>query len=106
MAEPVRKALTRISSGIQAAFVYGSVAKERDRSQSDVDLMIISDSLTYGEVFGALESLRRTLGRQINPTVYTSAEFSKRVREKNVFVMRILAQPKAWVIGSEHDIAA
>ena len=106
LAEPLRNALAPIASGIRAAFVYGSVAKERDRSQSDIDLMVVSDSLTYGEVFGALERVTRSLGRQVNPTVYTSTEFSKRVRAKNAFVTRIREQPKVWVIGSEHDIAA
>ena len=106
LAEPLRNGLSSIAPGIQAAFVYGSVAKGRDRSQSDIDLMVISDSLTYGEVFGALERVSRTLGRQVNPTVYTSAEFSKRVRAKNAFVTRVLEQPRVWVIGSEHDIAA
>ena len=39
--------------------MYGSVAKATDRATSDIDLMIISDSLTYGEVFGALERVTR-----------------------------------------------
>ena len=42
--------------------------------------MIISDSLTYGEVFGALERVTRAVRRKVNPTVYTAAEFSKRAR--------------------------
>ena len=104
--EPLRTALAPISSRIRAAFVYGSVAKKSDRSQSDIDLMVISDDLTYGEVFGALEPVSRLLGRQINPTVYTSAEFTKRVKGKTAFVTRVLEQPKVWVIGSEHDVAA
>lgn len=106
LAEPLRNALAPIASRIRVAFVYGSIAKERDRSGSDIDLMVISERLTYGEVFGALERVARALGRQVNPTVYTSAEFSRRVRGKNAFVTRILEQPKVWVIGSEHDIAA
>jgi len=84
--------------------VYGSVAKAADRSGSDIDLMVISDSLTYADVFGALERVAKTVGRQVNPTVYTVAEFSKRTREENAFVTRVLEQPKVWVIGSEHDL--
>ena len=85
-------------------FVYGSVAKATDQSASDIDLMIISDSLTYGEVFGALERVTRTVGRKVNPTLYTAAEFSKRARSENAFVTRVLEQPKLWVIGSEDDL--
>jgi hypothetical protein len=66
--------------------------------------MIISDSLTYGEVFGALERAAKSLGRPVNPTVYTEAEFSKRSREENAFVTRVMEQPKIWVIGSADDL--
>ena len=46
----------------------------------------------------------RQVGREVNPTVYTVTEFSKRTRDTNAFLTRVLAQPKVWVIGSEHDL--
>jgi len=104
LAEPLRDALKPLSSSIRAAFVYGSMAKATDQATSDVDLMIISDSLTYGEAFGAVERATRIVGRKVNPTVYTANEFSKRARTKNVFVTRVLEQSKLWVIGSEDDL--
>ena len=104
LAEPLREALKRLSPAIRAAFVYGSVAKATDQAASDIDLMIISDTLTYGEVFGALERVTRAVGRKVNPTVYTAAEFLKRVRTENAFVTRVLEQPKLWVIGSDDDL--
>jgi len=106
LAEPLREALRPLSSAIRVAFVYGSVAKATDQAASDIDLMIVSDSLTYGEVFGALERVARTVGRQVNLTVYTVAEFSKRARARNAFVTRVLEQPKLWVIGSDDDLPA
>jgi hypothetical protein len=36
----------------------------REFKESDIDLMIISDSPTYGEVFGALERVTRAVGRK------------------------------------------
>jgi predicted nucleotidyltransferase len=100
----VRNALKPLSKAIRVAFVYGSVAKATDQSASDIDLMIISDSLTYGEVFGALERVTGRVARKVNPTVYTSTEFSNRARAENGFVTRLLEQPKLWVIGSENDL--
>ena len=94
LAEPLRASLKPLSSAIRAAFVYGSVAKATDQSASDIDLMIISDTLSYGEVFGALEKVTRTVGRKVNPTVYTAVEFSKRARTENAFVTRLLEQLK------------
>src|SRR5258707_174345 len=104
LAEPLCDALKSLSSAIRVAFVYGSVAKATDQAASDIDLMIISDSLTYGEVFGALERVTRSVRRKVNPTVYTVAEFSKRARTENAFVTRVLEQPKLWVIGSDDDL--
>ena len=104
LVEPLRESLKPFASEIRAAFLYGSVAKGTDQATSDIDLMIISDTLTYGEVFGAIERVTRSLGRTVNPTVYTAAEFSKRVRKENAFVTRVLEQRKLWVFGSENDL--
>jgi hypothetical protein len=40
----------------------------------------VSDTLCYGNVFGALDKVSRMLGRTVNPTVYSNAEFSKRTK--------------------------
>ncbi|HET7294374.1 MAG TPA: nucleotidyltransferase domain-containing protein [Vicinamibacteria bacterium] len=104
LAEPLRDALKPISRAIRAAFVYGSVAKGEDHAGSDIDLLVVSDSLTYGDIFGALERVSRDLGRRVNPTVYSVAEFSKRARGESAFATRVLAGPKLWVIGSENDL--
>ena len=80
------------------------MAKATDQAASDIDLMVVSDSLSYGEVFGAVDKVSRTLGRNVNPTVYSAAEFSRRAKNENVFVTRVLEGPKVWVIGSENDL--
>jgi hypothetical protein len=66
--------------------------------------MIVSDSLTYGDVFGVLARVTKTLGRQVNPTVYRPKGFAKRARSENAFMTRVLEQPKIWIIGVENDI--
>jgi predicted nucleotidyltransferase len=104
LAEPLRDALKPVSAAIRAAFVYGSVAKATDQAASDIDLMVVSDSLTYGDVFGVVDKVSRTLGRHVNPTVYSAVEFSKRARDENAFVLRVLKAPRVWVIGSDNDL--
>ena len=106
LAEPLRAALEPLKPHIAAAFVYGSVAKRRDTASSDIDLMVLSDSLTYADAFKVLEPLSAHLGRSVNPSVYSRAEWLKRVKGGNAFVSRVLAQPKLWIIGSEHDFPA
>jgi len=94
------RALEPLVLGIVAAFVYGSLAKRTDTALSDIDLMIVSDSLSYADVFAALEDVSRTLGRTVNPTVYTRREWNKRVKAQNAFVTRVMDQPKIWLFGS------
>ena len=106
LAEPLREALAPLAKKITAAFVYGSVAKRQDTAASDIDLMVVSDSLTYADVFGVLEPVQLKLKRTVNPTVYSRKELGQRLKKRNAFVTRVLAQPKIWVIGSEDDLAA
>jgi predicted nucleotidyltransferase len=106
LAEPLRAALQPLKPQIATSFVYGSVAKRRDTAASDIDLMVLSDSLTYADVFRVLEPLSTRLGRRVNPSVYSRAEWVKRVKGGNAFATRVLAQPKLWIIGSEHDLPA
>ena len=106
LAVPLREVLAPLAPRIVAAFVYGSVAKRRDTSRSDIDLMVVSDKLTYADVFGAFESAGATLGRTVNPTVYSRKELARRVKAGNAFVKRVLEQPKVWVFGSERDLGA
>ena len=106
LAEPLRTALSPFTKKITAAFVYGSVAKRSDTAHSDIDLMVISETLEYADLYAALEQAATALGRTINPTIYTQAELAKRIKQKNAFVERILAQPKVWLIGNEDEFTA
>jgi len=101
LAEPLRNALLPLASKIVAAFIYGSVAKREDTASSDVDLLIVSDTLEYGDLYKTIETASARLGRQINPTIYTSKEFAKRVKDDNPFLMRVLSQPQVWLIGDK-----
>lgn len=104
LAEPLRAALAPLASRIRAAFVYGSVAKRQDTASSDVDLMIVSDDLAYGELFMTLEELGQRLGRAVNPTIYTAEEWAQRVERGDAFATRVLAQDKIWLIGDERAL--
>jgi len=106
LAAPLREALLPIADAITAAFVFGSVAKGQDTASSDIDLMLVSDALTYADAMAALHPLMERLGREINPTLYTRAELRKRIAEGNSFVTRVLAQPRLWLIGNDDALAA
>ena len=51
-----------------------------------------------------LRHAREILGREINPTVYSPAEFAKKRAAKDPFLTRVLAKPKLLVLGSEDEL--
>ena len=105
LAEPLRAALAPLANRIAAAFVYGSIAKKQDTTGSDVDLMIVSDDLTYPDLYATLEAVSQRLGRTVNPTIYTHKELAKRIKSGESFVTRVLEQPKIWLIGDDDALA-
>jgi predicted nucleotidyltransferase len=104
LAEPLRAALMPLSTKIHAAFVFGSIAKREDSASSDIDLMVLSDALSYGDLFAAMEETSQRLGRSVNPTILTSKELAKKLKSDNAFVTRVLSQPKIWLMGDENAI--
>ena len=103
IADVLRAALAPLEAQISAAFVYGSVAKHQDTAQSDIDVLLVSSTLGYADVFGALESATSQLGRKVNPTLYSPADIAKRIAQDSAFVTRVLQQPKIWLLGSQEQ---
>jgi len=100
--DPLRAALGPLAKKIHLAFVFGSVAKGRERGDSDLDLLVVTDDLSYAEVYAALERAERSLGRTINPTVFTSREWRTKRAKKDSFSARISSQPRLYVIGNDN----
>lgn len=100
-----RDALQPLQDQITCEFVYGSVAKRSDTAHSDIDLLLVSNTLGYSEVMAALDPMEARLGRPVNPTLYTHDELSERLRKSIASLQRVLEQPKLWVIGGKDDLA-
>ena len=106
LAAPLRQALARFVDQIVAAFVYGSIAKRQETSASDIDLLIVSDTLHFADLYSALEPVGTRLGRAINPTIYNRKQWARRVQGDSAFIKRVLEQPKLWVIGTDDALTA
>ena len=104
VADILETALEPIKASIQYAFVYGSMAKGKERAESDIDLMVVGDNLNYGDMMELLIPIESKLGRPINPTIYSRSDFQKELKEKSHFLVRVLEQKKMMVMGSENDI--
>jgi predicted nucleotidyltransferase len=104
LAEPLRQSLTPYADRIKFAFVYGSVAKGTDTARSDIDLMVVGDDLNYSDLYAALQKAESVLGRPVNPTFLTPADWLRKVSTKDSVIAKINSQPKLFIIGSETDL--
>ena len=96
----IRSALASLGSEIQIAFVYGSVARQRERASSDVDLMVVGNA-PFSDVVSALGAL----GREINPTVFPVSEFRSKLAAGNHFLRLVMKEKRLIVLGNENELA-
>lgn len=101
---PIREALVPLADEIHAAFVFGSVASGRDRAESDIDLMVISDALDYPTVIEAAQSAEAALARPVNPNLMTLEDWRSKASRRGGFVDRVRGQSRLFVVGSEDDL--
>lgn len=106
LTDVLREALNSFPDAVKVAFIYGSIAKGRDISSSDIDIMIISDHLTYPDFLVNFSEIESKVGRPVNPTIYSAEEFEKKISAENNFLVSVIEQPKLFLIGSEDDIPA
>ncbi len=99
LVDPLRAALLPLKEEIDTALVYGSVARGEAKAFSDVDLLIVSDSLQPEDLYRALAGAERQLSRPIHPTLMNRPEFQKRRSEAGSFVQRVLGGSVEWLIG-------
>lgn len=104
VADVVRTALTPLREKIDLAFVYGSIASGEERSLSDVDLMLVGKT-NLSEIALLLRSIEAKLGRSVNPTVYTSHDFLKKIKDKNHFLCSVLKTELLFIFGAADDLA-
>ena len=104
LADVLRDALQSHLSKIRYAFIFGSIAKGTDSTDSDIDVMVIADGLGYSELFESLTKAESLLGRKVSPTLYAPADFLRKKNNDNHFVTRVLEQPKIDLLGEEDAI--
>jgi len=104
MASVLRKAFETLAEKIQVSFIFGSVAKGTDHASSDIDILVISDSLTYPDLMPVIHQAESVLGRNLNPRLYSTTEIKNRIDNDSSFVQRVIEQPKIFLIGSNDDV--
>lgn len=99
----VRDALKPLEKKIKVAFVYGSFAKGEEAASSDVDLFIVG-RVPLSEAVRVLTPVEHDIGREINPSLFSDAEFKKKFSQKNHFVRSVVKSDKEFIIGTEDEL--
>jgi predicted nucleotidyltransferase len=98
----LQELLEPFGAKVECAFVYGSVARDEERSLSDVDLMVIG-SVGLANLAPVLRKAESRLGREVNATTYSANEFRTKAK-KDHFLLEVLRSPRQFVKGSQRDL--
>jgi uncharacterized protein len=99
----LRSALMPLADSISIAFVYGSMARGEEKSESDIDVMVVG-SVTLEDVIAKLGSVESSLRRAVNPTVYSPSELKAKLASGNHFLSSVMRGEKVFLIGDEDEL--
>lgn len=88
---------------IVCALVYGSVARREEHARSDIDLLVVGEA-GLADLAPALRKAEARLGREVNVTSYSPAEFRRKTAAKEHFLSEVLRGPKQFVKGDQRDV--
>lgn len=96
-------AVASLARKLRVVFVYGSIAAGHEDTASDIDLLVVGN-VSPVDLAVPLRKARESLGRDINPSIYTPAEFAKKRATRDHFLTRVLDKPKLFVLGDQDEL--
>jgi predicted nucleotidyltransferase len=88
---------------IKCAFIYGSVAKDKERAGSDIDICIIG-KVDLNALSSLTSQLEERLKREISTVTFSTQEWKKAKKEKRAFIRDILRNRKITLIGKLDEL--
>jgi predicted nucleotidyltransferase len=104
LAESIKKSFEPCAGMIKSAFVHGSVAKGTDTADSDIDLIVIGDSLDYSELYAAAQNVEKKVRRKVHVLFLSSETWRRKTSDKGSVFDKISRSPKIFIIGSEKGL--
>lgn len=99
----LREGLMSFGDRIKMAFVFGSVARLKQGSESDIDLMVIGE-VRLKELAAALHTAAQTLGRPVNPVLFSAENFRQQYRQGNPLLLDIVRKEKIFLKGNQDEL--
>jgi DNA-binding transcriptional ArsR family regulator len=105
IAEVLAQALAPLAPKLRLAFVFGSVAQGKETAGSDIDVLLVGDA-SFRQTVALLHPTQAQLGREVNPKLYTPAEFLAQLSQagQGQFLADVLAKPKIYLIGNDSEL--
>ncbi|RVU34420.1 nucleotidyltransferase domain-containing protein [Rheinheimera riviphila] len=103
LADVLRQALLPVADQLQFAAVFGSVASNKATATSDIDLLLVGD-LSFAAAVKQLYPAQQQLGREINPKLYSLAEWQKALAAPSGFITALLESPLLMIAGDKDDL--
>lgn len=96
-------AVSPLARKLRLVFVFGSIAAGNEDTASDIDLLVVGN-VSPVDLAVPLRKAKELLGRDINPSIYTPAEFAKKRAARDHFLSRVLDKPKLFVLGDQDEL--
>lgn len=103
VADQLKAALKSFLNDVDFAFIYGSLARGEVTTGSDIDLMLVGD-LKLSQIANALKKSEKSLGREVNATLYSRNEFQQKLKDGNAFIKTVMIDKKIFLKGSENEL--
>jgi predicted nucleotidyltransferase len=106
LADPVdvlRNALVDVPH-IDAAFIFGSIARGDEREDSDVDVFLLGNDIPDDVLYRRTIEAGILLGREVNIVQLTLDELAGRIESGSSFIRNVVGGPKLWLAGSPDDL--
>ena len=88
---------------ITRAFIYGSIAREKEQAHSDVDLMVIG-SISTADLVPMLKRLEQSFQREINVTRYSERNLNRNFNTKTL--LSVLNEKVVMIKGAQDELEA
>ena len=99
----LKSALNKHFKRAQLAFIYGSMARGEEVATSDVDVLIVGD-LKLSAMVDEIKKAENTLGREVNPTIYSPQEFRRKIEDDDGFIKTVCEGEKIFLKGGPDEL--
>lgn len=97
-----RHEVQHLAERVNYGFIYGSVAKGTNTTESDVDLFLIGN-LDYEAAGPFIFKLGRELVQEVNVVILSPPDFIKGLQCKSQFLLHVVQEPKIWLFGDKDE---